>query len=244
MKRRLPIKAAVVIGIIILAIFFLLTFSIRRAKNLDFFTVKDIFSNENNLSNLLHFKGKNIFNLDLKKESKYLSGAYPDYRNVRIIRILPNRLYIDFIRRSPLAYVKLYRFFCVDSDMVLFNPAQEGFADLPVILGLETKIFGPKPGAKYNIRELSLALNIIKEARGSKALKDYKIKRISVANAGNVSFFIALPGNQGLEVKIGEDNIRPKLNLLASLFLEMKNDLYNIKYIDLRFKEPVVAYVK
>ncbi len=122
MKRRLPIKATIVIIIIFLVVFFSLTFTIRRLKNLDFFTIKDIFSNTYNLSNLSYLKGKNIFNLDLKEESKYISGVYPDYRKVRIIRVLPNRLYIDFVKRNPQAYVKLYRFFCVDSDLVLFNP--------------------------------------------------------------------------------------------------------------------------
>ena len=243
MKRRLPIKAIVVISVIFLALFFTLAFTIRRLKNLDYFTIKDIFSNADNLSNLSYLKGKNIFDLDSKKESKYISEIYPDYRNVRIIRVLPNRLYIDFVKRSPMAYVKLYRFFLVDSDLVLFNPPQtSSFEDLPVILGLETKIFGPSPGTRYNIKELLFSLSVIKEFKKNKVLKDYKIKRISVANLRNASFFIALPGTPDLELKMDEGNIITRINILAGLFSQMKNDLHNIKYIDLRFKEPVIKF--
>ncbi len=162
---------------------------------------------------------------------------YPSYKKIRVIRILPNRLFVDFIKRKPLAYIKLYRYFCVDEDMVLFDASgQLEEKDLPVILGLDTKIFGPKSGKIYNIKELALALNIIKEVRRNKMSKVYAIDRIDVTNLSNASFFIL----NVLEIRVGQDDIKDKIDILNSLLIQLKNDFGNIKYIDLRFKEPVI----
>jgi hypothetical protein len=141
--------------------------------------------------------------------------------------------------RSPLAFVKLYRYFYVDENCVLFDrrTGQE-VPDLPVITGLETKIFGAKSGKKYNVKELGLALDIIKELNNNKALRDYKIKVIDVSNPMNSSVFL----EGGLEIKIGQEDLGKRINLLSTLLTNMKNDLKQIKYIDLRFKDPVIKF--
>ncbi len=133
--------------------------------------------------------------------------------------------------------------------------AQVEGLELPLILGLETKIFGPKPGRQYNVKELRLALNMIKEIRRNRILRKIKIKRIDAATAANAAFFIPLPAklpNQAklntpaqvkdLEIRIGEDKLRDKINFLSMLLIQVKKDLGNIKYIDLRFKEPVIKF--
>jgi len=126
---------------------------------------------------------------------------------------------------------------------------------LPVIVGLETKIFGAKAGKRYTSPELTLALNIIGELKSNRFLKSYKIRRVDVTNLQNAAFFIpflALSADkvqpqqgsprslEGLEVRIGTDNIKNKMMMLAGIFLQSKNDILNIKYVDLRFKDPVI----
>jgi len=123
--------------------------------------------------------------------------------------------------------------------------------ELPVIVGLETKISQAKSGKRYNIKELALALDIIKEFKVNNTLQKYEIKRIDVANLANVSLFLELldypkglattvPGI--LEVKMGQDGASDKIRVLGDLFNQLNNDLTNIKYIDLRFKEPVIKF--
>lgn len=241
---RRGLRLIIFIIIIFLAIIFVTGHLLRILKDSDYFKTKDIITygtDSVDLSSvdLSYLKGRNIFLVDLQKESGYISQLYPTYKKVRLIRILPNRLFIDFLKRTPLGIVKLYRYFCVDDESVLFNLPYDKLKELnlPLILGLETKIFGPKSGKKYNVRELALALNIIKEIEANKALKDYKIKKIDVANPAHASFFI----NEGeLEIKINEEDIKDKVNILSNLLIQLKKDLANIRYIDLRFKEPVI----
>ena len=237
-KIKLPLKLIITI-ISFIGVFFIIGHLARILRNSDYFKIKDIVAQETNLVDLSYLKGRNIFNVNLKKESSYISELYPTYKKIVFIKILPNRLFIDFIRRKPLAYIKLYRYFCVDEDLVLFDvSSQLEESDLPIILGLETKIFAPKLGRKYSLRELLLALDIINEVKTNRALKDCKVKRIDVSNPSSASFFT----QDDLEIKLGEDDIEDRINILSSLFTQVRSDWGNIKYIDLRFKEPVIKF--
>lgn len=263
--KNLPIKLIIFI-IIFLATGFIIGHIGKTLKNSDYFKIKDILVSKGESGEFFYLKGQNIFNIDLRRESGYISEIYPTYKKIRLIRVLPNRIFVDFIRRQPLGLIKLYRYFSVDEDQVLFDvtgelqeidlyhPYTKG-RDLPVILGLETKIFGPKVGKKYNIRELMLALNIIKELNSNRALKDYKFKTVDVTNPTSASLFLQVPlqlsdfskrraaaGQEGLEVKIGQYDVKNKINTLSTLLTQIKNELNNIKYIDLRFKEPVIKF--
>jgi hypothetical protein len=232
--------------------------------NLPYFKVRQVLVRENikypapasiDASYLL---GKNIFAVNLDRESRYLGELYPTYKRVRLYRILPNRLFADFVTRRPLAYVKLYRLFYLSDDLVLFDaPADIQDARLPVIFGMETKIFGPKAGYRYNLKELVLALRIIGELKLNKALKEFTIKKINAADLDNFSFYLLINSQPQdvvpeqmriedyrlLEVKISAERLREKMNILAGLLVKLKGQREKIRYIDLRFKDPLIKLI-
>lgn len=249
-KIRFPVKP-VITGSIILIALFLISSAVKALKNLDYFKVSEVVANRSEQGlDFSYLVGRNIFSLNLDRESSYIAQLYPAYKKVSIFRILPERLFIVFTERKPMAYVKLYRYFFTDRDQVLFGtPAGVQEDSLPVITGLETKIFGVKPGKRYNIAELSEALRIIDTFALHKALKEYRIKRIEVGQLANASLSLQLPDYLKakaspvpalLEVKVGQGDIGDKIGVLADLLNQMKKDASNIKYIDLRFKEPVI----
>jgi len=252
LKLRLPLKTIAIIIIAILITSFILTSIIRILAASDYLKIGNIIV-KNDIADLSYLKGKNIFTVDLGRESRYILNSHPEYRRIRIIRLLPNQLFVDFVKRNAVAYIKLYRYFCVDEEMVLFYP-QAGALDpqLPVVLGLETKIFGPKSGKRYNTKELQLALEIIRETKKSRDLRGYQIKIINLTNPSSVSFFLIPPCSsldcavggrgipQGIEIKIGQEDITDKIDILSKLLMQEKNNLGNIKYIDLRFNEPAI----
>ena len=236
--------------------FLVINYTVKKLKNLNYFTVKNIIVSEATANTFLYLKGRNIFDIDIKKEARYIWEAYPQYKNVRIIKFLPGSLMIDFIKRKPVGIIALHRYFYVDMDQVIFNiPSGLAALELPQIRGLETKIFGPKPGAKYNLKELALALNIIKELNRTRVSRFYKVKAVDVANPANASFLLEAHGQltndpkakeaktqTALEVKIGQDDIKERVKILNTLLFSIKNDFTEVKYIDLRFKESVVKF--
>lgn len=219
------------------------------------FQVKDIIVAKGGVKELAYLKGRNILEIDLKKETRRIALFHPEYKKIRIFKLLPDRLFFDFVKRKPIAYVKLYRYFCVDDERMFFDVADQSLTTgLPVILGLETKIFGPKAGRQYDVKELTLALDIIKALNKTKILKDYRIKTVNVANPANASFFLQVPflardilkgpvaAPIELELRIGQNDIFNKVGLLGALLIDIGDDLGKIKYIDLRFKEPVINF--
>lgn len=254
-KFILPFKLIIISLIIFLAKCFIVGYIWKKSKASDYFKIKEVIIRNSDTADLSYLTGRNIFSIDLKKESRYILESYPDYSSINVVKILPNRLFVDFIKRNPVALVKLYKYFALDEEGVLFAaPAQPEELGLPLILGLETKIFGPKPGRKYNIKEIVFALETIKEIKRNQALKNYKIKKIDVTSRANAILFISLPQQTSaysvgqaaimpeglLEVRLGADNIEEKVAILGGIFTQGKFDLGNIKYIDLRFKGPVI----
>lgn len=250
-KINPPVKLAVLGIAVFIALVLVIIYLVSALKNLDYFKIKYVDSNKpEEALDFSYLSGRNIFNIDLNKESRYISGQYPVYKNIRLFRILPNRLFVLLSDRRPIACVKLYRYFWVDNERILFDsPKDIDTDDFPLIIGLEKKITGPKAGRQYNIKELITALNIINEAQSDSFLKRYKIARIDITNPADISCFIRpqeYPQGQGtkdsllLEVKIPQDDIRGKVQILAGLLNQLNEDITNIKYIDLRFKEPVV----
>lgn len=248
-KPRLPVKMVFLILPACIAILALAAGARRFLLNSDYFKISEIIIKDApSRIDLSHLKGRNIFSISLQDEARYISTLDAAYKRVRVVRVLPNRIFVDLAMRNPAAYVKLYKYFYIDEELMLFDaPLNPQDQELPVILGLDAKIRKPLTGRKYNLRELIVALNIIKQARQNKALTSLKIERIDVANLNNASLFIGPPAGQkavlkDLEVKFGPDILGPKLDTLGLFLLQIKNEWDNIKYIDLRFKEPVMKF--
>ncbi len=245
MRKKKPTKVAIIIAVVFLLLLFGASAVSGILRNAHYFRIREVIAPRDTDVDLSYLKGENIFALDLRKESRYILEQNPLYRSVRLIRIPPNRLYVELTRRRPAALVKLYRIFSVDQEGVLFAaPGDLRDTDLPMITGLETKIFGPQVGRKYSNRELNAALNTIKAFRVNRVLRFYKIKRIDVAYPNNFSVFISLPQDTEtplwMEIKLGDEGLKGKMNILANVLMQSKNDLPNMRYIDLRFKDPVI----
>lgn len=236
----LPLRLVIILGIISFSLFFLFLQLEGVLKALDYFKVKAVTvlgSQAGGAGDFSYLKGRNIFDIDLEKEAERISGSYPIYKKVRLVRVLPDRLFVDFIKRTPLAYIKLDRLFLVDEDGVLLDAPSAEELPFPVITGLQSKISAASSGRKCKLVELSVALDIIRQACRNKGLKDYLIEKVDVANLSAAALFIGT-----LEVKLGQENLKEKMNILAGLLSQTKSDQDNIEYIDLRFKEPVIKF--
>ncbi|MHB8155628.1 MAG: cell division protein FtsQ/DivIB [Candidatus Omnitrophota bacterium] len=252
-KFNLPIKTVSFLVIILLAFSFIIGYIWKVLTTADFFSVKTVYV-RNSDHKFEYLKGRNIFSLNLSNEALGVFLSCPDCRKVRFARILPNCVVVDFLKRKPVALVRFYKNFAIDEQGVLFLPDQATEElGLPVIYGLETKIFAPKMGISYKRSELGLALSIINEFKANKAFAGFSLKKIDLASPGSAGFFmllprqivnyaLAIPGAEwrGFEVRTGVNNIRQKMMILGGLVIQERKEWANIKYIDLRFKEPLI----
>ncbi|MFH1414285.1 MAG: cell division protein FtsQ/DivIB [Candidatus Omnitrophota bacterium] len=237
-KFKLPVGLIVVTFLILVILCFVLGYIWKSAKNAEYFRVTEIIMKDPVKVDFSHLKGKNIFSIDLGKESEHVLKSFPEYSNIRIVRVLPNRIFVDFLKRSPVALLKLYKYFVLDGQGVLFyDSALIENSELPVILGLETKIFGPKSGRRYNTKEIRLVLEILKEANNNGFAQDHKIENINLIDLNNILISV-----ENIEVRLPQDDIGVKLAILGNLFAQSRDKINGIKYIDLRFKDAVIKY--
>lgn len=244
-----------------------LIYGYNQLKGLEYFRVKEIIlrqgggvTQEEN-RDFAYLKGRNIFTIDLSREALRVSRVYPSYKKVWITRFLPDRLFVDFLQRKPVACIKASRLFYVDENMVLFErPAKtpDAAVEPPLICGLENKVYGAKYAGVIKSEGLRLALDIIKEINSHPVLKNYRVSRIDVSSLGNAAIFILVPAvksdytkgknsayyGREMQVKVGQDSISGKLGILANLLVQVRNNLANIAYIDLRFQEPVIKFTE
>lgn len=252
---------------------FLFWLLIRSLPNLACFKVKEIYLREDQgkwktVDKALEEKegllvqslwNKNIFTLDLEKESMLLARRFPEYKRVRLVRVFPQRIFIDCQRRRPVARIRLLSDYFLDEELYLFaSTKKEAIASpLPLILGLSKKLNTAIPGKRYVLPELSSAIELINHFNSKKELSGFEIEKINLAYSdylileirlkdtnGDVSISLdkETPNDNSFEVRISASEIKSKTNLLASLLAQFKDKLFNLEYIDLRFSEPVIKF--
>lgn len=217
---------------------FIIVFLTGIIKRLEYFKVKDVLSRGQDVKRLAYLKGRNIFDINLNNEAVQVALKEPGYKKVILVRVLPDRLFVDFLKRQPFACLKLSKIYFVDSEGVLLRAKEDDVEEtrLPLITGLERRINRVEVGARYNIPELGLALDLIRKFNQSRGFKNVELKEVRVRDLKEASLVLF----DGLLVKIGQNNISYKLSLLTNLLDQSSEDLPNIEYIDLRFKDPVI----
>lgn len=254
-KIKLSSRLIATVVLILLALGFILGYIWLSLTTSDYFKIKSIVTKDLSPDDFSYLLGKNIFSVDLKNESRHILQFYPESSKINLVRVLPDRLFVGSLKRKPIAIVKLNRYFALDNNGTFFYTSKPEEQQLPLVLGLATKISSPLPGRRYNIREIAYVTNLLKEIKKSRELKDYIIKEIDLTSPNDVSisilYFLETPGPEGvkgtvaplsLEVKIGQDNVKGKIAILSSVIAQTRNDLASIKYIDLRFKDPVIKF--
>jgi cell division septal protein FtsQ len=75
----------------------------------------------------------------------------------------------------------------------------------------------------------------------NKKLSKYQIKTIDIADTRNISFFLSAKNAEKVEIKIGDGEFNKRLDVLATVLEQLSKDIERVKYIDLRFEDPIVG---
>ncbi len=188
--------------------------------------------------------GQNIFKINLQEISEVLRRRFPDYKSITLKRALPDRVIIEFQPREAIAMVELSERFFVDKEGILFRSTGQGIdsMQLPLIIGLRNKIADPRPGIRYSEGTFRRIIEFINSINKIEILSErLKIREINSKNINDI-FILTVSGckiNLGSIKSLGKDLI-----VLQRLLHRIGDDLGEMEYIDLRFREPAVKYKK
>ncbi len=178
----------------------------------------------------------NLWDLDIQALAAELKRQQPWLKEVRVVRQLPNAVQVEAIPRIPVAQVRLTRWHSVDQEGFLLPPGSAAASDDLV------RFSGTGPAlsvGKANTDErLLLALQILQKLRRSRVLGSRWLTEINVADPQQIRFIV----DGELEVRCGsEDELDAHLARLRASLRAVSQQSMPVRYIDLRFKEPVVG---
>jgi cell division septal protein FtsQ len=185
--------------------------------------------------------GSNIFSVDLDALRKDVEVSHPEYKDVVVRRILPNKLIVQAKLRKPIAQIRSDRYYLVDEAGILLGDVKN-FPDpkLPIITGIGTNLAKVKFSffGKSDKEKIDKALFIIREMGVNEGLSKYKLKSVDTADPGNFSLFLE---ESNVEIKIGHSDFSNRLKVLATVLQQVGEDISHFKYIDLRFEDPIIG---
>lgn len=186
----------------------------------------------------------NIFRVNLTQIAENVEREYYDIQKATVKRVLPNKLVIEVLRRQPIAQIKIGndqksekkdRFFLVNKEAyILLDIGNRKHKTLPIIIGSELSAGEIEVGRAYPKANLTFALDFLEDLNNIGFLDRYNVTMVDVTQPRSMVFFI-----DNLEVRIGNRNLKQKIENLSGI-LESKDINYSVGYyIDLRFKDIV-----
>lgn|SRR3989338_1306661 len=183
--------------------------------------------------------GENLITLDLVNVQQVVKRKHPEFKEVRVRRVLPNRIEVSVRRRTPVAQAAFARFAQIDKDLVILpGSGVAPFRNLPVIEGLRPPRGGPVVGASLTDPSAEKAVWLLQEIRRSGVLgKQHAVTKVDIGDSKNVSFYV----DRDIEVKIGAGQFVERLKLLKQTLKTSRLDPQKVRYIDLRFDDVVIG---
>jgi cell division septal protein FtsQ len=213
----------------------------------DIFKVKEIRvigENVNNIAaniakGLNPAKDVNIFRVDIKRYEGDIGQKHPEFKDLRVKRVLPDAIEVSYIIRKPYLQVECGHIYLASDDAVIVSGEQASKdATLPTVTGISVISKKGVITLDYNnTRALRRAIALFKEIGVSNFSKEYKITKIDVRDSQNPSLYM----DDGTRVEIGESSFRSKERLLQEVFKDLASKGKKAKMIDLRFEDVVVV---
>lgn len=182
--------------------------------------------------------GTNLWDLDLQALAGELSRQQPSLKRVRVVRQLPNAIRIEAIPRMPVAQVKVGTWHPVDAEgFILSGGSSQSPSELVRIMGADGGETPLRVGSLNRSERLEVALRVLKVLRRAPALVSRRLTDINVSDPRQIRF--VLDGNT--EVRCGsETELSAQLDRLHATLKTIARHQMAVRYIDLRFGEPVV----
>jgi cell division septal protein FtsQ len=211
--------------------------------NSDFFPVREVYDNKDKGSLFKEseakfkrlYAGRNIFRVDLKEVQELIKNDFPQLKKAEVRRRFPDRIEIDMITREPIAVIDYGGGVMIDRDAVVVGAGgkTEG---LIRVRGVGFFLNMPSRGERIKNPTLEKGLVLVDGVRKKMGANIKNIDYIDISDKNNIVLSI-----HGVAVKMGADDFSHKIDRLNEMLQDPKLNLKEINYIDLRFKDAVIA---
>lgn len=240
--RFATVKVAIICVVIVGACFGMCKGIMTFLTKSEYFKVKTIIISHElqfiNKKDLARVKGRNIFLIKLKDVQKRLNRKYPQVSDLKLIKHFPDQIVIAAKKRLPFAQARIKsKVFVLDAKGIILSISKKEDKKMPLILGAKASSIVPSLGMPLRSTDMRIALRVLNSFQSRKELTFYFVKSVNVANLSKINFQL----KNGLKVIIDKDKIEKNIKILALILSQKQIDFNAVKYIDLRFKEPILG---
>ncbi|MBF0485742.1 MAG: hypothetical protein HQL16_04420 [Candidatus Omnitrophica bacterium] len=242
------VRNSAIAVIILIMLFFIARGLLSLAGRSAFFTVKDVIVADDikliDTPDLLKFRGVNIFSVDIDKAEQKIRARYPQFANLRILRRFPDQIFITAVRRDPVALSILdTRAYFIDKNGFIVAPEDRAAADsLALIRGIKhQKVVLGDVVRDTNIKA---ALGIVMMFKEDALLSAVPLRSLDVTDPMRIVCVVGEDSASAFEVFVDKNNYASRGRVLGTLLSHREVDLTEVKYIDLRFLEPIIGKKK
>ena len=210
------------------------------------FTVRNVMIADNiqplELPELVKLKGQNLFAADLSKLEARVRVRYPQLADVRVMRHFPDQIGVTGVKREPFAKVSIDGHLSViDRQGCMIGPPIAGQESLTVIKGLKRQKVSA--GMLVQDERVKLGIMIVTLFHQDKRLSSVGLETVNVDDLTRIVCDLGTEEAE-FQVFIDKDNGAARLKTLSEVLSRGGLDLQQIKYMDLRFGEPILGQKK
>ena len=184
-------------------------------------------------------RGVNIWSVNLPALAEALNDQRPEWKWVRVTRLLPTTIRIDVRQRAPVAQVQLGTWHAVDAEGYVFaTGAAERLPDLPSLQGAAEPKAPVKAGRVNASTKLGLGVKVVDALRRADALRAHRLTSVDVGDPRRLTFML----DDAVEVRCGSaDELDGQLARLGAVLQRLEQQAISVRYVDLRFPDPVIG---
>ena len=184
-------------------------------------------------------KGESLIHLDLVGVQEVIKRKHPEYKEVRVRRVLPNELEVVLKRRTPVAQVIFSsRYIQVDKDLVLLPGGSAApFRTLTVVEGLSAPPEGLFVGVVLKNPVMERAIKLADVMRQSGVLRGHALTAVNISDPDNLLLLV----DGQIEIRFGGAHYAERFKILEQTLKRVPLDSSKIAYIDLRFDDVVIG---
>ena len=181
---------------------------------------------------------ENLITLDLVNVQQMIKRKHPEFKEVLVHRVLPNRIEVTLKRRTPVAQVAYARFVQIDKDLVILpGSSAVPFKNLTIIEGAPVPGEGLAVGALIQDAHAKKAIKLLALVKQSNILRKHTLTKIDIGDPRNISLIV----DSDIDIRIGSNHIIERFKILDQTLKTVTLDRAKIRYIDLRFDDVVVG---
>ncbi len=248
MNKKSDIKVSFIVVLrVIIFLFLAWSLVVAYSRTKDFLTsspvfkIKDVLVESSiqfiDLPLLRLLIGRNIFSVDIHKLQNQIQQRYPQIAQLRVMRVLPDKIKVLAQKRDIILQVAVKSgYLAVDREGVGLYITPKPAA-LPIVRGVILDMRKVVPGVPLKSKPVETVVAIYNALKANAVLSGLVIMQIQADHPSR----IILVTQQGFDLLMDSDDVQHQVESIAMMLKNTKLSLKKIKYIDGRFKEPVIA---